>query len=143
MAETITNRGAFRIANAWTAGASAVDLRCLVFTGTQTGVHDKDLNFVADLDAVTGVSIHTERLTVAGEGSSEDDVNDRGLIDSNDLTFAAAPGVTAQGVAFYEEAGGTDATRVLISIHTTGFPQPMDGGLSVPTPNGLIRATPA
>jgi len=103
----------------------------LIFTGTQTGANDPDLNFVADLDAVSGIAIHTERIALTGETVTENDTDNRADADAGNVVFAAAPGVTAQGAAIYDEAGGTDATRKLIAIYTTGFPQPMDGGLTV------------
>lgn len=128
MAETVTNRGAFLIMNV---GLPALDLRMAVFTGTTTGVHNKDHNTVADLDAVSGVSIHAERIALASETLTEDDANDRVNADSGNVTFAAAPGVTAEGVVVYHEAAAADATREIIGIYTTGFPQPMAGGLVV------------
>lgn len=130
MAETVTNRGKTRILAGDTPLDSA-DLRMLVFTGTQTGANDPDLNTVADLDAVTGIAIHSERIALASLTVTEDDTNNRANADSGNVTFAAAAGVTAQGVAIYDEGGGTDATRHLVAIYTTGFPQPMDGGLIV------------
>lgn len=140
MAETVTNRGKTRIL----AGDLALDtgdIRMVPIVGTQTGVNDPDLNTLADLDAVAGVSFHTERIALTTKTVTEDDTNNRATADSDNVTFAAAPGVTAQGVAIYEESGGTDATRNLISVHTTGFPQPMDGGLVVNTPNGWLWGT--
>jgi len=135
MAETVTNRGKFRGGRD---GLNTLDLRMCIFTGTATGTNDPDLNTVADLDAVTGVSIHTERIALTGEAYTEDDVNNRMNGDSNNVTFAAAPGVTAQGVAIYDEGSGTDATRDLIAIYSTGFPQPVDGGLVI-TVTDFIR----
>lgn len=140
MAETVTNRGKFLALDRLLSGGSALDLRMCVFTGTQTGTADPDLNTVADLDAVTSVAIHSERIALTGEASSEDDTNNRAALDSNNVTFAAAAGVTAQGVAIYDEGSGTDATRQLIAIYTTGFPQPMDGGLVVNVAD-FLRAT--
>lgn len=137
MAETVTNRGKYRALNAL-AGAS--DLRMLVIVGTQTGVNSPDLNTVADLDAVSGVSIHTQRVALTSETVTQDDGNDRAALDSANVTFAAAPGVTAQGVAVYDEGGGADSGRDLIAVYTTGFPQPMDGGLTV-TISDLLRAS--
>lgn len=128
MAESITNRGKLRLT---TGGGAAITWRATVITGTQTGVHSLTLNTVADLDAVTSVNIHTERVTPASVTVTEDDANSRVNVDCANLTFAAAPGVTAQGVIFYDEGSGTDASRDLITVHTTGFPQPMDGGLNV------------
>jgi hypothetical protein len=140
VAETTTNRGKTRILAGDTPLDSS-DLRMLIFTGTQTGVNDPDLNTVADLDAVSGVAIHSERIALAGKTVTEDDTNNWALADCDNVIFAAAPGVTAQGAAIYDEGGGTDATRFLVSIYTTNFPQPMDGGLTVNTPNGWLRGT--
>jgi hypothetical protein len=139
LAETVTNRGKARILNGDTPLDSA-DLRALIILGTQTGVNDPDLNTVADLDAVSGVSIHSERLALASLTVTENDTDNRADADAANLTFAAAPGVTAQGLAIYDEGGGADATRHLVTIHTTGFPQPMDGGLVV-TITDYLRAS--
>ncbi len=137
MAETVTNRGKYRALNALV-GAS--DLRMLVIVGTQTGVNSADLSTVAELDAVSGVSIHSERVALSSETTTQDDANDRATLDSANVTFAAAASVTAQGVAVYDEGSGSDASRDLIAVYTTGFPQPMDGGLTI-TVSDLLRAT--
>lgn len=137
MAETVTNRGRYRALDAL---VDASDLRMLVILGTQTGVNSADLSTVADLDAVSGVSIHSERIALTSETVTQDDANDRAALDSANVTFASAPGVTAQGVAVYDEGAGADAGRDLIAVYTTGFPQPMDGGLTV-TVSDLLRAT--
>lgn len=127
MAETVTNRGKYLLAHG---GMNGRDLRMCVFTGTATGTNDPDLNTVADLDAVSGVSIHSERIALANESVTEDDTNNRVNLDADNVVFAAAAGVTAQGVAIYVE-GANDAAREIVTIHSTGFPQPMDGGLTV------------
>lgn len=137
MAETVTNRGKYLITNA---GLSGLDLRMLVILGTATGVNDADLNTVADLDAVTSVSIHSERIALTSETYTENDTSDRAEADSANVSFAAAPAVTARGVAIYDEGNGTDAGRQLLAVFTTGFPQPMDGGLNV-TVADWLRAT--
>lgn len=128
MAEIVYNRGKFLLARQHVV---AVAWRATLFIGTVTGTNDPDLNTVADLDAVSGVSIHTERLTPASVTYTENDTNDRLEIDCANLTFAAAAGVTAVGLVFYHEAAAADSTRELISCHTTGFPVPVDGGLVV------------
>lgn len=137
MAESVTNRGKWRIAKT---GSDNMAWRACVITGTQTGVHNVDLNTVADLDAVASVGIHSERLTPASVTVTQDDTNDRVNLDCANLSFAAAPGVTAQGLAFYHEVSASDAGRDLIAVYTTGFPQPMDGGLNV-TINDHLRVT--
>lgn len=128
MAETVTNRGKLRLAN--TAISGSTDFRMCYFTGTQTGANDPDLNTVADLEAVTGITVAAERIAMANESITEDDTNDRVNLDADTVSFSAAPGVTAQGVAIYIE-GASDSARDLIAIYTTGFPQPVDGGLNV------------
>lgn len=137
MAELVYNRGKIRLANQ---NVTPIVWRATLFIGTVTGTNDATLNTVADLDAVTGVSIHTERLTPASVTYTEDDANNRLNIDCANLTFAIAAGVTAVGLIFYHEGSGTDATRDLISCHTTGFPVPLDGGLVV-TVNDFARLT--
>lgn len=137
MAETVTNRGKYLLS---TVGINNLSLRATVFTGTATGTNNADLNTIADLDAVTSVAIHTERLTLSSVTVTEDDANDRVNIDCANLTFAAAPGVTAQGLVIYHEAAAADASREIIGIYTTGFPQPMDGGLTV-TVADFLRLT--
>jgi hypothetical protein len=139
MTETVMNRGKFQVL---TEGVpAAADLRMCYFTGTATGVDDPDLNTVADLEAVAGVTVAAERIALTTETISEDDTNDRAQAGADTVSFSAAPGVTAQGVAIYYEGGGTDGTRLLLATYTTGFPQPVDGGLDVNIPNGYLRAT--
>lgn len=130
MAEIVYNRGKTRIAGGDVALDSG-DLRMLIITGTKTGADDPDLDTVADLDAVSGVGIHTERIALTGESVTQDDTNNRVNMDAGNVTFAAAPGVTALAAVIYDEGSGADATRYLISFHDTNFPQPMDGGLVV------------
>ncbi len=138
MAEYTTNRGKYLLAHS---GMNGRDLRMLVITGSVAGLTQsvvEDLNTVADLDAVSGVSIHTERVALANESITEDDTNNRANLDSDNVVFAAAVGVDALGAGIFIE-GANDAARELISVHTTGFstPVPMDGGMTVTVPDWL------
>jgi hypothetical protein len=140
MADVVYNRGKYR---AFAALAAAADLRMLVILGTVTGVDNSDLNTVADLDAVSGVSIHSERIALTGETVTENDASDRAELDTDNVSFAAAPDVFAMAVAIFDEGNGTDAGRDLISVHTTGFGgsgKPMEGGLNVNVAD-LIRGS--
>jgi hypothetical protein len=140
MAETVYNRGKTRIF----AGDTVLDtgdIRMLIVTGTITGASDPDLDTVADLDAVSGVGIHSERVALSNKTVTQDDTNNRVNADADSVVFAVAPGVTALAAVVYDEGGGTDATRFLISFHDSGFPQPMDGGLTVNIPNDWLRGT--
>ena len=127
MAETVMNRGKLLLV---TNNVTTLDLRMLGFIGTAVGTDDADLNTVADLDAVSGVSIHSERLTLSGVTATQDDANNRVNIDAANLTFAVAAGVTLAGVAIYVE-GVSDAARQLIATYSTGFPESLDGGLLI------------
>lgn len=128
MSGTVTNRGKYL---ALVSGFSALDLRMLVITGTAVGVLEPDLNTVAALDAVSGVSIHTERVALTSETYTQNDGSDRADADAANVSFAAASGVTAVGVGIYDEGNGTDAGRQLIVVNTDGFPLAMDTGLTV------------
>lgn len=127
MAETVVNRGKYTVFNS---GIPALTLRMCYFTGTQVGTNDPDLNTVADLEAVSGVTVGAERVALTSVTVTEDDVNNRVNVDAANLSFSAVA-ATAQGVAIYDEGGGTDATRPIIAIYTTGFPVVMDGGLNI------------
>jgi hypothetical protein len=139
MTEIVYNRGKFQTL---TQGVpSAADLRMAYFVGTETGVtNDPDLNTVADVEAVTGVTVSTERLPLTNETITEDDTNNRAEADADTVSFAAQA-ETAAGVIIYYEGGGTDATRLLLAAYSTGFPQPVNGGLDVNIPNGFLRGT--
>jgi len=133
MAEVAYNRGKTRLANGSTNGATS-DLRMLVIAGASlpAGWSNADLNTVADLDAVTGLDIHTERIALASLTVTQDDTNDRANLDAANVVFAAAAGVTARAVVIYDHAaGGSDSARYLICGSSTGLPQPMDGGLTI------------
>jgi hypothetical protein len=134
VAITTQNRGADRILELALTGG--LDIRMCLITGNATGVTGasaQDLSTVADIDALNAgaTNIHTERVAVTGEVSTQDDANNRANFDTADVTFAAAPGVTAVAAAIYDEGGGSDATRHLIQTTTTNFPQPVDGGLVI------------
>jgi hypothetical protein len=140
MAECVYNRGAHILMNAALTG-TALDLRMAIVTGNSTGLIARTLNTVAEVDALNAgaTNIHTERIALTGEASTEDDGNNRANVDSGNVAFAAAPGVTAVGLIIYNEGGGTDATRDLLAGYTTGLPQPVDGGLNV-TITDFLRA---
>lgn len=130
MTVTVTNKGAFRLTQT---PASSLNLGVCVFGGTTTGVHDKDLNTLADLDAVSGVTLGTERLDIGASTATEDDANDRVGIDNPDAVLAAQAGYTALGHAIYHEVSASDAGRELIMVQDTnyGAGKPMDGGLTI------------
>lgn len=132
MAEIWYNRGKTRVLEALT-DLNGTALRMGLIIGTKTGADNPDLNTVADLDAVAGVGIHTERVALSSPTVTQDDTNNRANADCNDVVFGAAAGVTALAAIVYDEGGGTDATRHLLTFHDTNFGagKPLDGGLTV------------
>lgn len=133
MAEIAYNRGKTRFGSGLTNGLSS-DLRALIIAGASlpAGWDNPDLNTVADLAGVAGLVIHTERLTLATLTVTQDDVNERANLDSANLSFAAAVGVTARALIIFDQAGGgTDNLRYLLCGSSTGWGVPMDGGVNV------------
>lgn len=132
MAEVMYNRGATRIL-AGDSPLDSADLRMLLIAGASlpAGWNNPDLNTVSDLDAVTDVVLHTERIALSGKTVTQDDTNNRANADAAAVVYAAAPGVTARAAIVFDEGGGTDSTRYLICGSSTGFGVPIDGGLTV------------
>jgi hypothetical protein len=136
MAVVTYNYGADLILEKAMNAASALSLRCAFVTST-TGATDianiinPDLDFVATIDALANIGISTERITLTGLTSTEDDANNRANWDSADIVFAAAAGVTAWGAIIYDEGGGADASRGLIWGMSFASGQPVDGGLTL------------
>jgi hypothetical protein len=139
LADIVYNQGAHRIMAAAIAG-TALDLRAAYTFGVGTGIDNRDLNFVSEVDALTNVSISTSRQALTGEASTIDEANDRANVDSGDITFPAhATETPATSMIIYNE-GASDAARELVACYTTGFPQPVNGGLVV-TVNDFLRAS--
>jgi hypothetical protein len=133
MAEVAYNRGKTRLTNGSTNAATS-DLRMLLIAGASlpAGWSNPDLNTVADLAAVSGVTIHTERIALASLTVTQDDTNDRANLDAANVVFAASVGNTARAAVIYDHAaGGADNVRYLICGSSTGFPLALDGGLTV------------
>lgn len=140
MAEVVYNVGKTRIAAGDTAMDSS-DIRMLIVITSKTGADDPDLGTLAAIDAVGTVAFHSERIAMTSLTVTQDNTNNRANIDSANVTFAAAPGVTALAAIVYDHAaGGTDSSRFPIAFYDTGFPQPMDGGLVV-TVTDYLRLT--
>jgi hypothetical protein len=94
-------------------------LRAALYNDTTAFTFDPDTHeFVADvLDGGTtaeefGGSGGTgyARTDVTGTTVTQDDTNDRGIFDSDDLTFAGLDNATIQGVIIYKQVGGDDTT---------------------------------
>jgi hypothetical protein len=127
------------LAGAITAGST--NLKAAIIITSKTGADNPDLATMAAIDAVGTVAFHSERVTLSSVTVTTDNTNDRVNIDSGNITFAAAPGVSALAMVIYDATTDTsDSTRIPITFHDTGFPQPMDGGLVV-TVADFLRAS--
>lgn len=148
--ETVYNRFKFRSASGLTDWDSG-DPRMLLLESTAAGAYDPDLNSVADLLAVGSVAemiaTNYARVALTGESVTEDDTNNRANLDANDVVFTnlgvpAGTDGSAVAAVVYDEGGGTDATRWLISYHDAGFPVVTNGQpLTVATPSDVLRLT--
>lgn len=152
MADTIYNRWKFRNTTGLTVVGSA-DFRMLLLETTAAGAFDPDLDDVAALLAVGGVAelsaTNYARATLDGEsaGAGPDDANNRVNIAYTAEVFATlgvAGGTDGSVVAavIYDEGGGTDGTRTLVSYHDSGFPIVTNGqNLTIDDPSDWMRLT--
>ena len=149
MAERVYNRFKFRSATGLDDWDAPIDSRTLLLETTAAGAFDPDLNTVADLLAVGGVAelVATgyARKTNTGEAASEDDTNDRANLTATIPTWTAlgaASGDNVVAAVIYNEGGGTDATRTLISYHDTNLVVALNGGdFTINTPADVLRLT--
>jgi hypothetical protein len=131
MAEVTYNTGKQKLA-AGVITAGTTNLAAAIVITSKTGADNPDLATMAAIDAVGTVAFHTERVPLSSVTVSVDNTNDRVNIDSGNITFAAAPGVSALAMIIYDKTTDTtDTTRIPLFFYDTGFPQPMDGGLVV------------
>jgi hypothetical protein len=127
------NRGLARIAAGDTILDSS-DIRVAIVSGTKTGATAKTLNTIAELDAVASVVVNMlSGNALANKTVTEDDTNNRANADADNLTLGAAGGVTGLMHVYFDEGGGTDATRYLIGWDDTGWGAgvPLDGGVNI------------
>jgi hypothetical protein len=80
-----------------------------------------NLDFVSSLLALATECTATgyARQTLTRSAATEDDTNDRSNLDASDVAYGNLGGATNNtlvGTFTYDEGGGTDATRTLISV---------------------------
>lgn len=145
MAETVYNRAKAQIAN----GAIDLDTDTLkLMLVTSSYVVNPDHDFItasgagaAELSGTgyTGGFGGAGRKTLTTPAVSEDDANDRAVLDGDDFTWTGINAGTAAGAILIKE-NTNDADSELIAFFDTNFPVVTNGGdLTVSTPNGLLR----
>jgi hypothetical protein len=149
----LTNKGKqWLMQGKWEPGSGAT-IGVLLLQGTQpvtmnTPALVADLNFVSDLLASTATECnftnYGARKTLTRIGATENDVSDWSALDASDLVWASAGGGagnnTIIGAAFYDAAGGSDATRALISVDWFALPITTNGGDYTYAINDLYHA---
>lgn len=121
-----TNRGKLWHARGGWDDETGTDVRMGYLKDSQPATLDTaaevaDLNFVSDLLALATEANFTNyaRQTLTRSAATEDDTNDRVNMDASDVVIANSGGAlnnTLYGAFFYDETGGTDATRELLSV---------------------------
>lgn len=134
----LTNRGKkYLMDGGWTDAAST-NIKVGFIASAQpasldTAAEVADLNTVADLlGSVTEATFtNYARTSLTRTAPTEDDTNDWVNMDASDVVFASAGGAmnnTLHGTFFYDEGGGSDATRDLLSVHWWTTPVATNGG---------------
>lgn len=142
MAEVVYNVAKDRVSKGQLVFGTTV-LKAVLIITSKTGAADPDLATLAAIDAVGTVALHTDRQTLTTVVATQDNTNDRENIDSANIAFAAAAGVTALAMVIYDASTDTsDATRIPVAFYDTGFGAglPIDGGLNV-TVTDFLRIT--
>lgn len=109
------NRGMHEIntgAMIWTSS----DVRALLVDSSYS--FNADHNTVADVVAneITGASGYA-RVALTSKTDTEDDTNDRDVLDAADTAFGAlGTGATIGGVVLYRHVSGTDSANILIGF---------------------------
>jgi hypothetical protein len=130
MAEVVYNIAKDRIAKGQLVFGTTA-LKALLVITSKTGAADPDLATLAAIDAVGTVAFHTDRQALTTVVATQDNANDRENIDSANIAFAVAAGVTALAMIIYDAS--TDTTDI-------GAGLPLDGGLNV-TVTDFLRLT--
>lgn len=135
MADTVYNRGKYLLT---TGGViwGTTDVRALLLVTDDNGALPaaawaETLNTVDELLAVTNVSEATGtgyvRKTLSGLIATEDDGNDRAILDADDVTWTGLSAGTVRALVVYKY-NASDASAELISLHDTNFPKVTTGG---------------
>jgi len=148
----ITAKGALFLMQGGWDDVSATNIKIGLLQSPQPATLDtlaevSNLDFVSSLLALATEATATgyARQTLTRTNWTEDDTNDRANADASDVAFGALGGAvnnTIVGTFTFDEGGGTDASRTLISVdwYTTGVAT--NGGTYTTTIADAYRAVP-
>jgi hypothetical protein len=146
----ITAKGAqFLMQGGWD-DVAGTNIKMGLLVGSQPATLDT-LAEVSNLDFVSSLLALATECSVGGyarqnltrSNATEDDTNDRSNLDAADVAFGAlAAGQTLFGSFTYDEGGGTDASRTLISVDWWTASVPTNGGTITVTIADHYRAVP-
>ena len=137
MADTVYNRGRYLLGGGGVLWGTT-DLRVLLLItdddqALPSAAWDKTLNTVSELLAVSNVSEAAgagySRKTLAGMVVSEDDGNNRVILDADDVSWSGLDVGTVQAAVVFKY-NADDASAELLSLHDTGFPK-VTGGVEL------------
>lgn len=138
-------RAKFLLASGGLALGSA-DLRILLAMSNSTADAERDASTIGaftTLDEYDGANYTPGGAALAGEVLSQDDANDRAVLDAQDLTFALLGAGTRQckGALLYAFAGSVGASVPIAWFDGPGFPFQGDGTnlLLTVAPAGLLQ----
>jgi hypothetical protein len=151
----LTNKGKqYLLQGKWETGSGTTIMARLI-SGTQntaalTAATVADLDFVSQVFAngsvepTSGTLTNYVPKTLTRVNATEDDTNDRSDLDASDIVWTALGGaanLTLIGLCVYDNAGGTDASKILLSIDWFASPITTNGGdLTYAITTALYRA---
>jgi hypothetical protein len=151
----LTNKGKqYLMQGKWETG-SGTTINCALISGTQntaalTAATVADLDFLSQVFAngsvepTTGTLTNYARKTLSRVNATETDATDSSDLDASDIVWTALGGalnLTLIGLAFFDNAGGTDASKILLSIDWFASSITTNGGdLTYAITTALYRA---
>lgn len=126
-------------ATGWTTGGADIGV-ALVEAGY---VYDPDHNFVSDLTNELAGGGYARVTGLGGRTFTEDDANDRVVLDADDATFSAlgaAAGTPTQAIVFNNAPALDTAKELLARVALTAPPLPNGGDYTIQwDATGVIR----
>lgn len=144
-----TNKGKFRVLD-WVFRATAAPTNFFVFLATSTTTPTADTNIKSDLTEIAAGNGYTAGgISLAKNATdfdvlTEDDTNDRGLIQIKDLVWTAAGGpIPASGLgarwAIFTDDNVTLASREVIAYWDLGADRTISAGQTLTLQNLELR----